>query len=163
MVELPTIDYPETTAIESLIPVASASKARAASGRRRPMVLGTAVAVLIAGAYVGLSGAMPAHEAAADNGPITAEPVHQLAVAPAGGLGFVDQGPGGDGRDLGQWSDIRTSPVAAGTRRRAQAPDRDLDRSHDPGPAAGVSEGFGRGDRTRPGGRGCLGPVGPVG
>ena len=82
VVELPTIDYPETTAIESLIPVASASKARAASGRRRPMVLGTAVAVLIAGAYVGLSGAMPAHEAAADNGPITAEPVHQLAVAP---------------------------------------------------------------------------------
>ncbi len=82
VVELPTIDYPETTAIESLIPVASASKARAASGRRRPMVLGTAVAVLIAGAYVGLSGAMPAHEAAADNGPIPAEPVHQLAVAP---------------------------------------------------------------------------------
>jgi hypothetical protein len=87
-VELPTIDYPETTAIESLIPVASASKARAASGRRRPMVLGTAVAVLIAGAYVGLSGAMPAHEAAADNGPIpdiahtSAEPAHQLAVAP---------------------------------------------------------------------------------
>ena len=88
MVELPTIDYPETTAIESLIPVASASKARAASGGRRPMVLGTAVAVLIAGAYVGLSGAMPAHEAAADNGPIpdvaqaSAQPPHQLAVAP---------------------------------------------------------------------------------
>lgn len=82
VVELPTIDYPETTPIESLIPVASASKARTASGRRRPMVLGTAVAVLIAGAYVGLSGAMPAHEAAADNGPIPGEPVHQLAVAP---------------------------------------------------------------------------------
>ena len=87
VVELPRIDYyPTTTPVESLIPVASASRARAANGRRRPMVLGTAVAVLIAGAYVGLSGAMPANEAVADNGPMPAvapEPVHQLAVAPA--------------------------------------------------------------------------------
>jgi hypothetical protein len=88
VIELPPIDYPETTPVESLIPVASASKAREAAGRRRSLVLGTAAAVLIAGAYVGLSGAMPAHEAAADSGPISsmpvtpAEPAHQLAVAP---------------------------------------------------------------------------------
>jgi len=88
VIELPPIDYPETTSVESLIPVASASRARASHSRRRSLVLGTAAAVMIAGAYVGLSGAMPAHEAAADSGPISsipvtaAEPAHQLAVAP---------------------------------------------------------------------------------
>ena len=84
---LPEIDYPERTPVESLIPVASASKARV-TNRRRSLMLGTGVAVLIAGAYVGLSGAMPSHEAAADSRPAPAvtdtpaEPVHQLAVAP---------------------------------------------------------------------------------
>ena len=88
VIELPPIDYPETTAVESLIPVASASKARGSAGRRHPLLLGTAAAVLIAGAYVAISGAMPAHEAAADAGPTAdvvqaaPETVHQLAVAP---------------------------------------------------------------------------------
>jgi hypothetical protein len=87
VVELPTIDYPESSTVESLLPVASASKARSTS-RHRPLVLGTAAAVLIAGTYVAISGAMPSHQAAADNRPIPAatetvsEPIHQLAVAP---------------------------------------------------------------------------------
>jgi hypothetical protein len=85
--ELPPVDFYESSAVESLIPVASASKARAASSRRRPMVLGSAVAVLVAGAYVVLSGAMPAHQAVADNGSRTevaqnvSEPAHESTVA----------------------------------------------------------------------------------
>jgi len=86
VIELPPIDYPPSTSVESLIPVASASRARV-STRRRSLLLGTAAAMLIAGTYVALSGAMPAHEAAAAAGPVAdfqaaPEPVHRLAVAP---------------------------------------------------------------------------------
>ncbi len=98
VVELPTIDYPESTPVESLLPVAHAPKGRG-TGRLRPVVLGTAVAVVIGGLYVALSGAMPTHEAAADSRPTagiaktTSEPAPPVAEAPAPTRDSLPRGP----------------------------------------------------------------------
>jgi hypothetical protein len=71
VVELPTIDYPETTPVDTLLPVGQDKRARGPI-HRSPLVIGAAAAVLLAGTYVARSGAMPAHQAAPDNAPAPA-------------------------------------------------------------------------------------------